>query len=417
MLIENPKCARTRYPADLAAIMRIERAEQSRKWLAHWNNLTPAPTPLRDLPALARTLDLARVSVKDESQRSPLGSFKALGAPIALVRLILREWPAAALEPARLLAGDYATLIERFTVISATDGNHGRALAAAAKSLGCRCVIVLHATVSEERERAIADLGAQIVRTAGRYDESVTEAARLAAERGWHVVSDTSYAGYEDIPRDVMQGYATIAAEVIEQTAARRDAPGAFTHLFVPGGVGGLAAGVGSYLWEFHGEHRPVLVVVEPQQADCLYQSAIAGHVARSSGSIDSVMAGLACGQASPLAWRFLEPLIDRFMTIGDGEAIQAMRLAAAGDAGDIPLVVGESGAAGLAGLIQLRRDRVRPERAGLTSTSCVLLINTEGATAPSIYRGLVGESADSVLGRQGTWLRSHPDADARGQK
>lgn len=417
MLIGNPRSARTRYPADLAAIMSIERADESRKWLAHWNGLAPAPTALHDLPALARTLDLARVSVKDESQRSPLGSFKALGAPIALVRLILRKWPAAALEPARLLAGSHAKLIEHFTVTSATDGNHGRALAAAAKSVGCRCVIVLHAKVSEERERAIADFGAQIVRIAGNYDDSVTEAARLAAESGWHVVSDTSYAGYEDIPRDVMQGYGTIAAEAIEQTGAQRDAPGAFTHVFVQGGVGGLAAGFGSYLWQFHGEHRPVFVVVEPEQADCLYQSAAVGRVARSGGSIDSVMAGLACGEASPLAWRFLEPLVDHFMTIADTHAVEAMRIAAAGGGGDVPLVVGESGAAGLAGLIRLRRDRMRSHRAGLTATSRVLLINTEGATAPSVYRDLVGESADSVFRRQGVWLRSPPHADSRERK
>ena len=229
MLIANSKSARTRYPADLGAIMNIERAEESRAWLAHWDYLAPAPTPLHDLPAMARMLNLARVSIKDESERSPLGSFKALGAPIALVRLILRQWPAAALEPARLLAGGHAKLLEHCTVISATDGNHGRALAAAARSIGCRCVIVLHARVSEERESAITAYGARIVRIAGNYDDSVTEAARLAAESGWHVVSDTSYAGYEDIPRDVMQGYGTIAAEVIEQTGVPRETAGAAT--------------------------------------------------------------------------------------------------------------------------------------------------------------------------------------------
>ena len=417
MLIANPKSARTGYPADLGAIMSIERAGESRRWLALWDGLAPAPTPLHDLPAMARMLNLARVSMKDESQRSPLGSFKALGAPIALVRLILRQWPTAALEPARLLAGGHAKLLERFTVISATDGNHGRALAAAAKSVGCGCVIVLHAHVSEEREHAIASCAARIVRNRGNYDDSVTKAARLAAANGWHVVSDTSYAGYEDIPRDVMQGYGTIAAETLEQTGAERGSTGAFTHVFVQGGVGGLAAGIGSYLWEFHGERRPTFIVVEPEQADCLYQSARAGRVARATGSIDSVMAGLACGETSPLAWRFLEPLIDHFMTIGDAQAVEAMRVAAAGEGDDVPLVVGESGAAGLAGLMRLQRDRSLAERAGLSGASRVLLINTEGATAPSVYRDLAGEPADSVLGRQREWLRSRPGAGALGGK
>jgi len=417
MLIANSKSTRARYPADLAAIMNIERAEESRAWLAHWDGLTPAPTPLHDLTAIARMLDLAGVAIKDESQRSPLGSFKALGAPIALVRLILREWPAAGLDPARLLAGGHAKLVERFTAISATDGNHGRALAAAAKSVGCQCVIVLHAHVNEERERAISAYGARIVRIAGNYDDSVAEAAHLAAEFGWQVVSDTSYAGYEDVPRDVMQGYGTIAAEIVEQTAALRGGPCAFTHVLVQGGVGGLAAGVGSYLWEYHGERRPAFIVVEPEQADCLYQSAVAGHVARSTGSIDSVMAGLACGETSPLAWRFLEPLIDHFMTVSDTDAVEAMRLAATGEGGDVPVVVGESGAAGLAGLIQLRCARARAERAGLSADSRVLLFNTEGATAPSVYRDLVGSSAGSVLERQAAWLHSRRDAGTEKRK
>ena len=179
------------------------------------------------------------------------------------------------------------------------------------------------------------------------------------------------------------------------------------------GGVGGLAAGVGSYLWEFHGERRPAFVVVEPAEADCLYQSAVAGRVARSAGSIDSVMAGLACGETSPLAWRFLKPLIDHFMTIDDADAVDARRLGAAGEGGDVPLVAGESGAAGLAGLIRLRSEPTLSEQTGLTAASRVLLINTEGATAPSVYANLVGESAGSVRGRQAAWLRSPRDAHA----
>lgn len=156
-------------------------------------------------------------------------------------------------------------------------------LAAAAQTLGCRCVIVLHANVSHEREQAIAAYGAEIVRIAGNYDESVEEAAHRAAVNGWHVVSDTSYDGYEDIPRDVMQGYGTIAAEIVAQSDSLPNRP-AYTHVFLQGGVGGLAAGLVSYLWERHGEHRPRFIVVEPRQADCLYQSALAGYAARADG-------------------------------------------------------------------------------------------------------------------------------------
>ncbi len=403
MLHLNPRAVRTPYPTELAAVMNIDRAQESRQWLSTWPQIARAATPLYDLPDLAARLGVARLSVKDESVRSPLGSFKALGAPVALVRQILRLHPT--LEPTGILAGRCANELRSYTVISATDGNHGRGLAAAARDAGCRCVIVLHAQVSEEREQAIAVHGAQIVRIAGNYDESVAEAARLAEAHGWQVVSDTSYEGYETIPRDVMQGYGTIAAEVVEQTGDPRNAAGSFTHVFLQGGVGGLAAGLASYFWEFHGAQRPTLVVVEPAQADCLLQSAIQGRPARATGSVDSVMAGLACGETSPLAWRFLQPCVDAFMTIEDDEAVQAMRCLAQGSARDIPLVAGESGVAGLAALERLRADPALSAQVGLNGGSRVLIISTEGATAPQVYATLVGESDASVHQRQQAWL------------
>jgi diaminopropionate ammonia-lyase len=178
-----------------------------------------------------------------------------------------------------------------------------------------------------------------------------------------------------------------------------------FTHVLLQGGVGGLAAGVASYLWERDGVQRPRFIVVEPRQADCLYQSALAGRASRATGSVDSVMAGLACGEASPLAWDFLEMCIDYFMLIDDEDAVQAMRNLAAGSERDVPLVAGESGAAGVAGLDVLMRDPALARQVGLDAHSRVLAINTEGATAPSVYRNCVGETADVVLARQRAWL------------
>ena len=407
MLIRNPRAIRAPYPADLRSIMSIERAQESRRWLAAWPQIARGATPLHDLPGLARQLGVARVSVKDESVRSPLGSFKVLGAPVALVRQVLRLHPG--FEPTGVLAGRYATPLRDYTVISATDGNHGRALAAAARSAGCRCVIVLHARVSAEREDAIAALGAQIVRIVGNYDDSVAEAARLARAEGWQVVSDTSYEGYEDIPCDVMQGYATIAAEVVEQTGARPGEAGTFTPVFLQGGVGGMAAGLLSFWWEFHGAQRPRFIVVEPAQADCLLQSALQGRPARATGTVDSVMAGLACGETSPLAWRFLQPGVDHFQTVDDAQAVQAMRTLAQGVDGDRPIVAGESGVAGLAALQALRADAPLWAEAGLGPDARVLLISTEGATAPQVYAQCVGERAEAVLQRQAQWLARQP--------
>ncbi len=398
----NPRAARRAFDPSLKAILSIERGRESRRWLSHWDMLAPGATPLRKLPGLARRLGVGELWLKDESLRSPLGSFKALGAPIALLRLIRRRWPALDLQAEDLLAGRHAALLKDFVVISATDGNHGRALAAAARSVGCRCVIVLHAEVSAERETPIAALGAQIVRIAGNYDDSVQEAARLAAVNGWQVVSDTSYEGYEEIPRDVMQGYGIIADELFDGLAA--GAPCPFSHVLLQGGVGGLAAGIASHFCERFGAGRPRFIVVEPEQADCLLQSARSGRPSRATGSVDSVMAGLACGETSPLAWRFLEHDVDLFMTVGDDDAVRAMRSLAEGDAGDVPVVAGESGAAGLAALAVLANDAEGMRAAGLDTTSKVLLINTEGATAPGVYEALTGRTADEVRAAQARW-------------
>lgn len=405
MLYRNPRAVRLPYPDELRAIMNMQRAHEGRAWLARWGRLNAGATPLRALPNLAARLGLGAVYVKDEAARSSLGSFKVLGAPLALVRLILRLFPQQDFRPEALLAGEYAAALRELTVITATDGNHGRSLAAAAQSVGCGCVIVLHAQVSAEREAAIAACGARIVRIAGNYDDSVREAARLAAENGWQVVSDTSYAGYEEIPRDVMQGYAILPAEIAEQAPELR-----FTHVFLQAGVGALPAGVAAYWWEQYGAQRPELVIVEPRQADCLYQSARAGEAAATRGSVDSVMAGLACGEASPLAWCFLRESAQWFLTVEDDDAVQAMRLFARGcrpplgghaTGGDVPIVAGESGAAGLAGLLALCRTPEEARSVGLDEHAQVLLINTEGATAPSVYHELVGETPEAVLTRQ----------------
>ena len=405
MLFANPRAVRCAYPQALQQMLNVQGARQSLHWLSQWSGLNHGATPLLDLPGLARDLGLGSIQLKDESQRSPLGSFKALGAPVALVRLILRLHARQSFNPIAVLAGHHAGQLRGTTVICATDGNHGRALAAAARSVGCACVIVLHAKVSVEREQAIAEYGATIVRIAGNYDDSVAEARRLAAARQWHLVSDTSFDGDEQVPCDVMQGYGGIVAEIEAQCVAMPDQACPFTHVFLQGGVGGLAAGIASGFWQVYGEHRPHFIVVEPEQADCLLQSARQGRAASTTGAVDSVMAGLACGDASPLAWRFLEPSVDLFMTVRDDDAVAAMRLLAAGSAQDQPVVSGESGAAGLAGLTAFRTMPAQAAACALNAASRVLLISTEGATAPALYESLVGESADSVLRRQQQWI------------
>jgi diaminopropionate ammonia-lyase len=392
MLISNPQAQRIPYPEALAAKLNMAAGQLSWHHLSRWAMINPTPTPVWHMPNTAAALGIAGLWIKDESKRSSLDSFKALGAPNALVNLVKQHF--SHVEPTGVLQGDYSEELHDFAVITATDGNHGRALAAAAQSAGCPCTIVLHAHVSREREQAIAKYGANIVRVSGNYDDSVREADRLATANGWTVVSDTSYPGYESIPLDVMQGYTVIAKEIIEQCPSKP------THVILQGGVGAFPAAIASYLWEAYGSERPTLIVAEPAQADCLYQSARLQQPAAATGSVDSFMAGLACGEASPIAWEFMQNSIDYFGLLEDSEAQAAVKQLAEGSFGDVPIVAGESGVAGLA-LLNLAYRMGKLNELGMTTDSYVLVINTEGATAPSIYERVTGTTVASVLAAQ----------------
>ena len=243
----------------------------------------------------------------------------------------------------------------------------------------------------QRRAHAIADLGAEVRRVSGNYDDAVRKAANDAIGHGWHVVSDTSYEGYVSVPRDVMQGYSVMVEEVLNQME------GVPTHAFVQGGVGGLAAAVCAHFWQRFGERRPKCVVVEPDQADCLYRSAIAGEPTVVHGPLDTIMAGLACGEVSLLAWKILDSGADAFMTITDAAAAEAMRILADARFGDEPVVAGESAVAGFAGFLNAAGDAGGRASLSLGPDSVVLLFGTEGATDPEIYRQIVGRSADAV--------------------
>lgn len=375
------------------AILSRAAAAAARAQISHWPGY--AATPLRPLPVLAGRLAVARIDYKDEAGRFGLGSFKALGGAYAVCRLLVEHVGRATGTPpsaSDLLAGRHRVATRDLTVTCATDGNHGRSVAWAAKMFGCRCVIYLHATVSAARTEAIARYGAEIVRVPGTYDDAVRAAAAAAARLGWLVVSDTSYSGYMDVPRDVMQGYTVMVDEALDQLAAEAAAPP--SHVFVQGGVGGLAAAVTAHLWESFPARRPCVVVVEPVTAACLFASAEAGYPVPVGGDLDTIMAGLACGEVSPLAWSILAPGATAFMTIVDAAAEAAMCLLAGFDP---PVVAGESAVAGLAGLLCLAERPHWRSAIGLDTQSTVLLIGSEGDTDPDSYRRIVGRAAASV--------------------
>ncbi len=333
-----------------------------------------APTPLRELPAIAAAAGVGAVRLKDEAGRFSLGSFKALGGAYAVANLLANE---------QARAGRAAAEI---TVTCATDGNHGRAVAWGAQRLGCRCVIFVHATVSQGRVDAIAAFGAEVRRVLGTYDDAVREADRVAREESWFVVSDTSWPGYTEVPRDIMQGYRVMADEAADQWQG--DPP---THVFIQGGVGGVAAAVSA---QIRARYRPTpaVIVVEPDKAACLLASAELGTPTAVPGDLDTVMAGLACGEPSLLAWQELDRGAAAFMAVPDEAAIACMKLLA-----ESGIVAGESGVAGLAGLLLAAGDPAARETLGLAPDSRVLLFSTEGATDPALYTELIGRSPEAV--------------------
>lgn len=350
-----------------------------------------APTPLRLLDRLAARIDVGNIWYKDESGRFGMGSFKALGGAYAVAWLLqerLSRRLGRDVTLAEVVRGGLRKHTQEITVACATDGNHGRSVAAGARTFGCRCVIFLHAGVSQGREEAIRAYGAEIVRISGNYDASVLAATQAAETNGWYVVSDTSWPGYEALPRTVMQGYTVMLIEVLRQLAAAGAPP--LTHVFVQGGVGGLAAAVCAHLWEAMGTAAPISTVVEPERADCLFQSALAGRPTPASGDLTTVMAGLSCGEVSTEAWRVLSRSARFFMTIDDTMAIEAMRVLARGDGSEESIIAGESATAGLAALLAVAADPALRNQFGLTPSSSVLLIGSEGATDPELYRQLV---------------------------
>ena len=352
-------------------------------------------TPLMELPGLARHLGVASLRYKDEGARFELKSFKALGGAYAVYRLleqaIMAQNGGQPVSVAEVLSGRWRDVAGQITATCATDGNHGRSVAWGAQMFGCRCVIFIHATVSEGRRKAIARYGAEVVRVPGNYDDSVRHADNQARANGWTVVSDTTYAGYRAIPIDVMHGYGVLSREVIDVLG---DAPP--THVFVQAGVGAFAASVAAAFWLAWGERRPKLVVVEPIEADCHLRSAQAGAPVVVTGALDTIMAGLACGEVSPAAWEIVSGAASAFVALDDRYALDAVRRFANPFSGDPVIVSGETGAVGLAALLAASaHDRLRA-LLEIDASSQVLLLGSEGDTDPEIYRQIIGRSAQA---------------------
>jgi diaminopropionate ammonia-lyase len=353
------------------------------------------PTTLVTLDGLAAELGVANVWIKDESTRFGLNAFKVLGASYAVADLLAesRGMDRDELVFDRLAATGNDSPSGGITVCTATDGNHGRAVAWVAEQFGCSAVVYMPRGSSEARFNAIASHHADVSVVDGNYDDTVAQAARDAKKNGWLLVQDTAWSGYESVPTRIMQGYLTIVDEALEQLHG--EIP---THVFVQAGVGSLAAAVQAQFCELLGAARPVTAVVEPAHAACCFASMAAGKRTPLSldGDMPTIMAGLSCGTPSPLAWNILRDYSDVFVSCSDEIARVGMRALARPQSGDPAIVSGESGAVTTGLLISLlERDSQAIfadaiEMMMLDVDARVLLISTEGATDPDSYHDIV---------------------------
>jgi diaminopropionate ammonia-lyase len=335
-----------------------------------------APTPLYALAALAQRLGVGAIHVKDESQRFGFGAFKALGGVVAVHHALsgaMGEFRDVNMSFADIMNGKHREITSKFTFATASSGNHGRSVAAGARLFGNRCFVFLPKFTSAEKAAAIRARGAEVIRVDGDYAAAVAECRRRSEKNGWTIISDTSWEGYDSVPRSVMHGYCVLAHEAVVQQG--RDPA---THVFVQAGVGGLAAAVIGYLWAVLPE-RPAFIVVEPQSADCWFQSNLVGKPAPASGNAATIMGGLACREISPVTWPVVANATDWFMTIEEEDVLPARRLLAHPLGDDPAIASGPSGCAGLAGLTRVCRDRAAFEALKLDQNSRVLLINSEG--------------------------------------
>ena len=375
----------------------LEQAQRVR----HFHQSFPeySVTPLVKLEVLAEELGVQSIYVKDESYRFGLNAFKVLGGSYAIAREIgrLLGLKEEELTLDRLLASDVKERLGTLNFVTATDGNHGRGVAWTAQRLGHRAVVFMPKGTAAERLENIRRLGAEASITNVNYDDTVRLARAYAAEHKGIIVQDTSWEGYDEVPLHIMQGYTTMGSEIVEQLQAYGNIKP--THVFLQAGVGAMAGAMTGFIADYYKERRPLITIVEPNQADFIYRTALAndGQLHTVGGALDSIMAGLCCGEPCSLGWRQLAAYADNFVAMPDRAAALGMRVLGRPMGSDAAVVAGESGAAGfgLAMAALWEQDLAELKRSlQLDAKSVILCISTEGATDVANYRRIMWEGA-----------------------
>ncbi|HIZ79067.1 MAG TPA: diaminopropionate ammonia-lyase [Candidatus Lachnoclostridium stercorigallinarum] len=349
------------------------------------------PTPLACLSDTAKELGLGAVYVKDESYRFGLNAFKVLGGSYAIGNYLAGRLgkTAGEMEYKDLISSETREKLGDVTFVTATDGNHGRGVAWTARQFHQKAVVYMPKGSAAERLANIQAEGAEASITDLNYDDAVRLANSQAEKNGWVMVQDTAWEGYEDIPTWIMQGYGTMGLEAWQQLPEKP------THIFLQAGVGSMAGAVAGLFTNIYGSERPVITIVEPNKADCLYQTAEADDGTRHfvTGDMDTIMAGLACGEPCSIGWEVLKQCVDHFISCPDYAAAEGMRILGNPAGADRKVVSGESGAAAFGCVAEIMTN---PELAdlknqlGLDETSRVLFFSTEGDTDKENYKAIV---------------------------
>ena len=352
-------------------------------------------TPLVELKHTAKSLGLGNIYIKDESYRFGLNAFKVLGGSYAIGNYLAKRLGKSITEMPyeKLVSGEIKRELGDITFVTATDGNHGRGVAWTAKQLQQKSVVYMPKGSAEERLMNIRAEGADASITDLNYDEAVRLANSQAEQKGWVMVQDTAWEGYEDIPGWIMQGYGTMGYEAYMQLPEKP------THIFLQAGVGSMAGAVAGFFASVYGGERPIITIVEPNKADCIYKTAEAadGKLHFVTGDMDTIMAGLACGEPCSIGWNVLRDYADNFISCPDYAAAQGMRVLGNPEAGDTKVVSGESGASAFGCIAEIMRDKTLVElknKLKLDENSKVLFFSTEGDTDKENYKSIVWDGA-----------------------
>ncbi|MFT9055184.1 MAG: diaminopropionate ammonia-lyase [Ethanoligenens sp.] len=377
-----------------SCVISLQSTEKARQF--HQSFPDYKPTPLISLKSLARHLGIGTISVKDESKRFGLNAFKVLGATYAMGNYLAKRMRTSIdeLPFSRMVSDETRQRIGNVLFYAATDGNHGRAVAWTAQQLKQPAVIYMPKGSSQKRLQNILETGAKASITNLNYDDAVRFASQEAEKHNGIIIQDTAWSGYQEIPTHIMQGYATLAAEAIEQMDAKP------THVFLQAGVGSFAGAVQGYLYALYGDDAPKVVIMEADAADCYYRSAAKGDgtIVPVTGDLLTLMAGLACGEPNPIAFELIKRYSTAFVSCPDWVSAYGMRILGNPLAGDSPIISGESGAAGAGLLVSIMKQgdlAALREKLELNAQSRVLLISTEGDTDPEGYRDVVWRGKD----------------------